>query len=558
VRYDCLRIVDDQEQRALTGSPQQPRTGQSGAPAARGRATSAAPGPGREIELKLLVAPADLHRIMDLPPVAVCATGEVRKVRQQTSYYDTPDLDLARRGLALRVRRQDGRRIQAVKTMSSGSVGDAAAVAVRREWEWEITGDGPDLESLRQGELAAIIPADCLDRITPVFSTDIVRTIRHLRRESGAEVELALDQGQVAAMPAGSASTHRAVSEVELELKTGRLADLFEAAAEIHRHVPLRLSVVSKADLGFALLTGRRAESRPARPLALSPFTTVAEAFRHMARNGLAQLLDNEPAFQAGSDPEALREMAAAVRRLDAALGLFKQVMDDPAVATLKAELRRIARPLEDARAWDRVAERGIGPTAWRTAGSRRLPAAVAGARREARLAALETLAAPRWTGWLLDFAVWVERSDWAAAPLFDDPMQAMAPDLLRTRLAKCAGAAAKLDRKGGGTAWRKLWRRVQRLRYALDFCRTVCPQEQYRPLLAAVEELRAIAKQAADADQTLSALDALSETADRQLLKEIRAVADGMEVARAKAVKELPSAWAAVARAAPADPATD
>ncbi|QJE73065.1 CYTH and CHAD domain-containing protein [Aerophototrophica crusticola] len=351
--------------------------------------------PGREVELKLLVAPADLPRIGLLPEILAMADGPAVKQRLHTSYYDTPALELAARGVALRLRRQNGHRVQSLKTLGADTAGDAAGIAMRREWEWEITGDRPDLSLLAEGELARVFPADLADRLDPVFATDMQRTTLLLRPEPGIAVELALDLGQAVAQPPGKASTHRPISEMELELKSGRLVDLFRLAAVVHRKVPLRLSTRSKADLGFSLLTGESPKASPARPLGLTPVTTVAEAFRHMGRNGLAQLLDNEPALMAASDPAALREVAAALRRIEAAFALFKGVVASPRGDGLRQEMRELGQPIERARAWDRVAIRVMEPRQRGRQTPRVLSAAVAGARRAARMEAVERLNSP-------------------------------------------------------------------------------------------------------------------------------------------------------------------
>jgi inorganic triphosphatase YgiF len=528
------------------------------------------------VELKLLVAPGDLARIAGLPLVGEGAVAPPSPCRQHTTYYDAPGLILARRGLALRIRREGVLRIQAVKTMG-GAAGDAAAVAVRQEWEWEIAGDGPDLAPLRRGELATVIPGEVVDALTPIFTTDIKRTAVTLRTATGALIELALDEGRITARHPGGGSAHAAVAEIELELKDGRLADLFDLARAIHARVPLRLATRSKADMGFGLLTGRVPESRPARPLGLSPVSTVAEAFRHIARNGLTQLLDNEPALAAGGDAEALREMAAAIRRLDAAFGLFKGVIGGPRAMGLRTELRRLGAPLEEARLWERVHDRWLAPLMHDDRAPRHLAAAVAGARRTARIAALEHLAGPAWTGWQLDFAAWLEGGDWlaeavdgteSATGVFARPMTDLAPTLLADRLQRVARAMRKGPAADGAEGpgkdadwprqWRPLWRRTQRLRYALDFCRAVFPPDRVRPLHGAVETFRRTLKQAADADQALDALKALAADGNAEMARDLRRVKRHLKATRDEARSALSPAWEAlttIARTSFADP---
>ena len=61
-------------------------------------------------------------------------------LRLISTYYDTPDLALKRRGVSLRIREQGGRFIQTVKTGDPSS-GD---VLTRGEWEDELAESRPD------------------------------------------------------------------------------------------------------------------------------------------------------------------------------------------------------------------------------------------------------------------------------------------------------------------------------------------------------------------------------------------------------------------------------
>jgi len=501
------------------------------------------------VELKLFARAEDLPRIPGLALLRPLAEGPARTVRQVTTYFDTPDLDLARLGVALRLRRQGDRTLQTVKTLSRAGIGDAAAVAVRREWEWPVTGDQPDRGLLTQGELGGLLTADLLDRLVPAFTTDIERTLVNLRPGPAALIELAVDCGSLTARPLTGPRT-QPVAEVELELKAGRIADLFTLAAALHRCTPLRLSTRSKADAGFSLLTGRGPVAIRAKSLGLSPFSTVAESFRHIARNGLSQLLDNEDAVLAASDPEALRELAAGVRRLDAAFSLFKDTVKSPRGIGLRHELRALGHPLETARAWDRVGMRVVAPLLHQPGQARHLAAAVAGTRRQARLEAQALIRSPRWTGWLLEFGAWLEDGAWADGPVFTDAMRTLAPDLLAKRLRKVAKSA---DGLGGQRPadWQKLWKRVQILRYALDFVRTVGLPGHTGALLPPVEELRRVLKQAVDTDEAITLLSPLEAGGHKALRLEVGPVLTELERRRAQALAALPAAWGAVEEAA-------
>lgn len=492
------------------------------------------PRPEREVEIKLLADPADLPRIAALALVRDRLVSQADPVRQHTTYYDTPGLALARRGLALRLRRQGMKREQSLKTLASGEGADGAGIAVRREWRWQVAGDGLDLDLLRHPNLTELFPADVPEHLSPLFVTDVQRTLSLLRVGAEGRVELALDLGQAQVMaPDGTPSAKLTISEVELELVQGEVADLFRLASEIHSRIPLRLSTRSKADLGLALLTGAQPRAHPVRPLGITPITTVTEAFRHIGRNGLAHLLDNQPAFIEGmGDAAALREMASAVRRLATGYSLFADLIHTDQGDALVERLRRLGRKLEKARDWQKVA---LALTELPPEARKGAVGPVSGARARALDKALHLLNAADWTGWQLDFAAWLEGGDWAAQPHgcpFGTTLAEIAGEMLRQRLEKvrAVGLPDSADKA------LKAHKRLRKLRYALDFCRAVWPAERVAPLQRAVDGLRDPLKQGADDMMAADLLDKIGQDGAAAALRK-RATT---------ALKPLPPLWSA------------
>src|SRR5262249_24337951 len=152
-------------------------------------------------------APDDLGRILAAAPEGDDDCRELISV-----YFDTPDLDLQKAGASLRVRESKGQKVQTLKR------GDGL---VREEHETPIAGDAPD-PSL--GPLCDLLPAGARSELRPAFHVRVTRRQR-LIRFGGAEIELALDQGEVR----GGRRTSP-ISEVELELKSGEPRALFGLA----------------------------------------------------------------------------------------------------------------------------------------------------------------------------------------------------------------------------------------------------------------------------------------------------------------------------------------
>ncbi|HYD32599.1 MAG TPA: CYTH and CHAD domain-containing protein, partial [Azospirillaceae bacterium] len=394
---------------------------------------------GREVELKLQCSADALAELAHHPVFASADARVTRRLR--TVYFDTPDLRLAAAGVAVRMRHEDGRHIQSVKTMSAGTPADAAGVAVRREWEWPVAGESPDLVLLAQDDVRPLVPANALPDLEPLFVTDLERTTLVLHPDPLTAIEVALDLGIIRA---GTAS--RPVSEVELELKAGPVGRLFELARALQRIMPVRIATESKADLGLALVTGRGPRPVQPEPLALSPATTVAEAFRHIVRHCLGHLLANEaPTLSGlpvdspspeGGQTEGLHQMRVALRRLRVALRFFGGVIESPALDELAGEIRWLADRLTPVRHWDVFLSSFIEPFSRRNAGLvglEVLAEEAVRARHEEAGDALDAIQSARYTSFLLNLAGWLEEGGWhaGAAPArrarLDRPMRELA-----------------------------------------------------------------------------------------------------------------------------------
>src|SRR4051812_18978931 len=101
-----------------------------------------------EVELKLQLNPRHIARLRNHPLLKHPASPSSRKL--YTVYYDTRDLQLWRRGIALRLRRDGKRWIQTIKT--GGNV--TAGMHNRDEYEVEVSSRLPDF-SVIDSEMAS-------------------------------------------------------------------------------------------------------------------------------------------------------------------------------------------------------------------------------------------------------------------------------------------------------------------------------------------------------------------------------------------------------------------
>jgi triphosphatase len=374
---------------------------------------------GGEIELKFAVGPEDLPFLRRLPLIA----GTAPSRQSLTSiYFDTPDLGLRRRALALRIRKE-GRRY--VQTLKRGN-GDAAGYFARPEWQMPVRRTTPDLssEELRRelGDLAA-------EPLRPVFTSRIRRTTRLLHPSPDTAIELAFDQGSIAS-PAG---TEVPVCEVELELKEGDPQALFDLARTLNAVRPLRLETRSKSARGYALLDGAGPEEAAGTErygqLDLTRETPVETALAVMIRRSLTHLLNNDQASRQG-DPEGVHQMRVALRRLRVALSLFKDLIPDAQRVWATTEIKWLAGVLGAARNWD-VFGGLVEPVAKAfdaEADVAALAARIAAEKQSAYAALRGELQSSRYAAIPLELVGWIETRAWRRQAVSETSIQLLAP----------------------------------------------------------------------------------------------------------------------------------
>ncbi|MEI8393297.1 MAG: CHAD domain-containing protein [Rhodospirillaceae bacterium] len=451
---------------------------------------------GREIELKLCTEPECLARLLQHPGLTALAAGPPVVRRQTTTYYDTPDLRLAAKGVAFRVRQEDdGRICQTVKTLNSVAAGDNAAVAVRREWEWPLPDDNPDFRVLTARGVDQLLPVEALPDLQPIFASEIRRTTLLVRPDALSAIEVAFDVGVVRC-----GSRLHPICEIELELRAGALGPLFDLALELQGVVPLRIAADSKAEIGYRLATGRPYVTGKSEPMALSPATGVAEAFRHIVRHCLRHLLANEDcALAALTDPTtgdiaAVRYLRHGLRRLRHALMLFAPVIASPDAAGFAEQCRMLGRLLAPARDWSMV-----GPVL-RQAGvdvpdGAPIPGADCLAALEATKRARAAILAPEFTRLVLACGGWLEQDRWSerAGDELVAKLAQSITDYAGPWLDQTFRRVRKVDFVRADPAEvKELRRRVRHLLYAAEAFRGLYMPAASRPFLTSLAELRA------------------------------------------------------------------
>lgn len=429
---------------------------------------------GREIELKFHCAPGDLAAVLAAAPAGQDEVRELISV-----YFDTPDRALERAGVSLRVRESGGRRIQTLKRGKGLS---------REEHEQPVEGFAPDANS---GPLREVLAPDAAAALSPAFYVGVHRCQRLVRRGE-AEIEIALDQGEVRAGDGKSP-----ISEVELELKAGPPAALFDLARELLKAAPLYLSFDGKASVGQALTARGKAGARRKDSIVLKPDATVADAFQATARSALAQIAGNAQALRDAADAESVHQLRVAARRLRNALSTFAPIVRDARRDWVKDELRWLAHACDRARDLDvflaaaKAARRTLTPS---PEGFVVLVAAAEAARAQAADAVRELASSQRFRLLLLELTAWIETGPWLEDPartaLRAGSARSFAAERLERQL-KVVRRAGRGLAKAAPAARHELRLEAKKLRYGAEAFGSLYPAKAIRPLIGPLKDLQ-------------------------------------------------------------------
>ena len=405
----------------------------------------------REIELKFVIDPDTVDAFLTHP---LLGGAPVDAKRTASIYYDTPDGNLRKAGVTLRVRRSGDAMLQTIKADGRG----AAGLFDRAEWEAPIARLEPDLglvagtaadEALRDEETRAAL--------TPMFETVVERRRWDILSE-GSEIELILDQGELVA-----GARRQPLAEVEMELKRGAQTALFDLARVLSLAAPLKIGVLTKSEQGYRLARGKTSPVQKAEAVVVDPEMSAGEGFAQIAGACVRHFRLNEPGLLLARDGEALHQARVALRRLRSAFSIFRPVVADEAGDALRGELGRLSRVLGGARDLDVFIAKRLGGA------DDAVRLRVMAERERAYDEALVALDALRFRGVMIDLVAWIADGEWRDAKAADQPLPefaASALDRFWRRVKKDGRDLAKLDDE----ARHEVRIAGKKLRYAAEF----------------------------------------------------------------------------------------
>jgi inorganic triphosphatase YgiF len=294
------------------------------------------------VRLRFEVAAEDLPRLARIEFLRRSAWGHPRISRLYSLQFDTADLALRDRGIALGLRRVSGASAQ---TLSEERLGASGA----RTYQWPVRGRALDLSLVSTTPLGKFFAKKRIrSGLTAIFSTRLRRKAWLLKLDGATAVELYLDSGEIAA-----GTRRERIGELNIELIKGDPSRAYDLALELTDAIALRLEPRSLMERGYRLYLGKPEPPRRAVRPALSPSMTPVEALQRIAATCIGQIHANEAGFLQGEDPEYLHQLRVGWRRLRSALSMARDPGWKEALEPLRPDLRWLSRSLNTARNWD-------------------------------------------------------------------------------------------------------------------------------------------------------------------------------------------------------------
>ncbi|HZL58612.1 MAG TPA: CHAD domain-containing protein [Stellaceae bacterium] len=438
--------------------------------------------------IALTVAPKDLARLKRLD---FLQHGHFAPHLVTSTYYDTPDLALKDRALALSVR-QHGR--QLVETLE-GVDRFGGGTAETPVWQTPVTRAAPDLAPLAKIEAVREI-AEAKPRLRPLFTCQLRRT-RTVFEPEGAAVALSFDEGMIRTRD----GRKLAVLEVELQLEQGGYQAVFDLARALSTAASMRVELRSTAARGYELAARKDAAEPPATVrygrVRLDRRMSAEEALAAILRRCLAHMLVNDQAARVGEE-EGVHQMRVALRRLRVALNLFHKLLPEEQRAWILGEVRWLTDRLGKARNWDVF---GILVARVRDAfpeddDIKMLAQAINHERRGAYGALRKVLASRRYTQFSLGLMSIIETRAWRRPGALETSILQvsrlghLADSLIEERYRKARKRAKQFVRLGA-QGRHKLRIALKKMRYAADSFEAIYGRKQVRKYEKRLEALQ-------------------------------------------------------------------
>jgi inorganic triphosphatase YgiF len=307
----------------------------------------------QQIALKLEVA-EDRHGVLQRHP-ALAKAGSREQHHLVSIYYDSGRLALRRANILLRLRKNGASWQQTIKRQDTSDGG----LTLRPEWQAPYLNHF-DFSHVDDVELRDWLQRDKIaGRLAAVFETNLRRTVWQLERGPDTRILVKLDRGWIA-----SNGRRATISELELQLLSGGVGSLYTLALELAQRQALPPLLLSKAERGYRLFLNTPPAPVKAGDVAIDAADTPLAAFRLIALDCLSHLQLNHDGAVHSDDPEYVHQMRVAMRRLRAALRMFRPVLPAGFSDQLLPSMRELMQSLGQARDLDVLMAEIVAPVA--------------------------------------------------------------------------------------------------------------------------------------------------------------------------------------------------
>lgn len=269
-------------------------------------------------------------------------------------YFDTPDEDLRRHGLALRIRKLGKKVLATVKSLGSGEEGlhrrEEIEVVLPEGADPLVFGGGPIQE-----RIGALVGGKDLREVCEITQK---RRRRLLSRDSEESMELSVDEVTVSL-----GDQARTFYEVESELRPGGSEEDLHQLKETLDRLDLEPIAASKLERALEMMRQKNgfdpdSPDADSSRFGLSPDDGLRKAFLRILRYYYRRFLKSEKGTRKGKDVEDLHRMRVASRKIRAVIFLFRPALKDPRLKEIDRLMKRATDQLGLVRDFDVLLEK--------------------------------------------------------------------------------------------------------------------------------------------------------------------------------------------------------
>lgn len=498
---------------------------------------------GKELEIKFAGGGAELTALPGSAFMDALTRGEGAWERLETRYYDTPESDLAARGISLRRRAVGGKDLQTVKRKG------AEGVVSRDEWE-RLIEPGAPFPALTGACDVDILLTTLAERLRPTVEMDVDRwACKFPFRDS--VLEIAVDVGSSKVTGEAGEGAPCFLGEAELELVSGEAKDLFAAAKLVLTNTGLRLNALSKLDAAKAAAIPGGGAAIPARPSFRFGDEDSADDVLRQALAAIAErMIGIQPAILDARAVEGVHQMRVELRRFRAIERVFRRAVgEDRTLSLLAGRAKMTARALGGARDWDVF----IGETLpfaarhdYAPEGFAALKSRAHALRAEAWARASAVIGDPDFSQFLLDLLEAAHTAPWARGGE-GEALARSANAFARKALDRAARKTRKTARDmdpDSLAARHPLRIALKKQRYAVQLFRSLYPKDRRKPYMATMSALQEAFGVVNDAVVAQGLAEEAAAQGGPQAMRAAGFIG-GYHAARAEAaVTEIDAAW--------------